>query len=481
MNTKPFPKIASLKTIAQFRSRLSALALELPVDDQLRTGPDAPLAQPLNVPSHRIGNRFAILPMEGWDGTLQGRPTELTRRRWRRFGTSGAKLIWGGEAVAVRQDGRGNPHQLLLTEANLTGIRQLRQDLVHAHRESFGQDDDLVVGLQLTHSGRFARPNPDRQLVPWPIYHHPWLDPLCQTDPSQLRLCSDDDLWRLIDDFVVAAGRAERAGFDFVDIKHCHGYLGHELLSAYERPGPFGGDLANRTRFLRHVVQGIQASHPRLQIGVRLSIFDFCPFVGDPATVGKPVVNSDYRFAFGGGKSGTEVDLSEAEELLCVMQGLGISLVCATAGSPYYNPHIQRPAQRPPSDGYLPPEDPLVGVTRQITAAAALKRRFPEMVWVGSGYSYLQEWLPHVAQAVVAQQAADLVGLGRMALSYPELPQDVLAGRPLQRKRICRTFSDCTTAPRQGMVSGCFPLDHHYQTRPERKILVQLKRAARTP
>ena len=133
--------------------------------------------------------------------------------------------------------------------------------------------------------------------------------------------------------------------------------------------------------------------------------------------------------------------------------------MCISAGSPYYNPHLQRPALFPPSDGYLPPEDPLVGVARHLAITADLKRYRPSLAVVGSGYSYLQEWLPHVAQAVVRSGAADFVGLGRLALSYPEMPADVLAGRPLDRKRLCRTFSDCTTAPRNGLVSGCYPLD----------------------
>jgi 2,4-dienoyl-CoA reductase-like NADH-dependent reductase (Old Yellow Enzyme family) len=154
---------------------------------------------------------------------------------------------------------------------------------------------------------------------------------------------------------------------------------------------------------------------------------------------------------------------------------LGVRLVNLTAGSPYYNPHVQRPALFPPSDGYHPPEDPLVGVARQIEVAAALKRRFPRLVVVGSAYSYLQEWLPDVARGVVKNEGADLVGLGRMALSYPHLPADVLAGRPLDRTRLCRTFSDCTTAPRRGLVSGCYPLDGFYKGRPEAAVLAAAK------
>jgi hypothetical protein len=153
--------------------------------------------------------------------------------------------------------------------------------------------------------------------------------------------------------------------------------------------------------------------------------------------------------------------------------------VCTSAGSPYYNPHLQRPALFPPSDGYLPPEDPLRGVARQIEATARLKADFPGIAFVGSAYSYLQEWLPNVAERVLRERRADFIGLGRMVLSYPELPADVLAGRPLDRKRICRTFSDCTTAPRKGLPSGCYPLDPFYSARPEAAQLKEIKQALR--
>jgi 2,4-dienoyl-CoA reductase-like NADH-dependent reductase (Old Yellow Enzyme family) len=132
-------------------------------------------------------------------------------------------------------------------------------------------------------------------------------------------------------------------------------------------------------------------------------------------------------------------------------------MVNITCCSPYYNPHFQRPAVFPPSDGYQPPEDPLIGVARHIDAVRQIKQACPKSILVGSGYTYLQEYLPHVAQAVVRNGWVDSVGIGRMVLSYWDMPADTLAGKSVQAKRICRTFSDCTTAPRNGMISGCFP------------------------
>jgi 2,4-dienoyl-CoA reductase-like NADH-dependent reductase (Old Yellow Enzyme family) len=265
-------------------------------------------------------------------------------------------------------------------------------------------------------------------------------------------------------------------------VKHCHGYLGHELLAGHERPGRYGGSLENRTRFLRTVVEGIRAEAPDLRVGVRFSAFDTVPFRKGASGRGEPErADEGYASAFGLLRDERlDEALCESRDLLRVLRDLGVRWTCVSAGSPYYNPHVQRPALFPPSDGYLPPEDPLAGVARQIRATALLKRDFPDMVLVGSAYSYLQEWLPNVGQRVVRQGEADLVGLGRMVLSYPEMPADVLAGRPLARRRICRTFSDCTTAPRKGLPSGCYPLDPFYAGRPEAARLKAIKEALRS-
>jgi NADPH2 dehydrogenase len=260
-------------------------------------------------------------------------------------------------------------------------------------------------------------------------------------------------------------------------VKHCHGYLGHELLAARGRPGRYGGSLENRTRFLRTVVEGIRAEAPALRVGVRLSAFDAVPYRKDEGGRGVPDGDPAACAEAFGLLRGGDLDgaLGDARELLGLLRDLGIRWVCISAGSPYYNPHIQRPALFPPSDGYLPPEDPLAGVARQVEATARLKAAFPDLVLVGSAYSYLQEWLPHVAQRAVREGGVDSVGLGRMILAYPEMPSDVLAGRPLVRKKICRTFSDCTTAPRKGLPSGCYPLDPFYAARPEAERLKAAK------
>src|SRR5262249_9370570 len=160
-----------------------------------------------------------------------------------------------------RPDGRANPNQLVINDGNLASLEQLRERLVRVHQEHFGRTDDLYVGLQLTHSGRFAPPYDKRKIEPPVPSPHPCLDPPLGLGPAA-HVLPDDEIDRLVADFVRASRQAYAAGYAFVDVKHCHGYLGHEFLSAVDRPGRYGGSLENRTRFLRAIVEGIKAEAP---------------------------------------------------------------------------------------------------------------------------------------------------------------------------------------------------------------------------
>jgi len=488
MSPKSVLRLGSLRGATHFQEYLQSLRLSLPCDRELIRGAESPLSQPLVKENIEIGNRIAVQPMEGWDGTADGNPTGNTIRRWQHFGRSGAKLIWGGEAVAVSHGGRANTNQLVIAPHTEKGLAQLRMELVEQHRRTMGSDDGLLIGLQLTHSGRYCRPDAHNRNVPRILYHHPILDRRLNLPPDY-PLLTDADIEVIIEDFHRAARLALNLGFDFVDIKHCHGYLAHEFLSAHTREGRYGGSFENRTRFLREVVQGVCSVAPGLQIGVRLSAFDTVPFRPDPAQThngkrGPGIPETDhnlrpYRWGFGVNPlNPTEEDLDEPVRFLSLLEELNIRLVNLTAGSPYYNPHIQRPALFPPSDGYLPPEDPLLGVARQMKVTRQLKQQFPGLVIVGSAYSYLQDFLPEVAQAAVRQGWVDVVGLGRMVLTYPEILLDAINGQHLQRKRICRTFSDCTTAPRNGLPSGCYPLDSYYKDSELGVRLSNIKRQA---
>jgi len=474
-----FPAPGHFRSVADFAAHLRTLDGDWQIDADVPAG--GALAQPISVHGRRLANRFACHPMEGWDGTEDGRPTELTLRRWRNFGRSGAALVWGGEAFAVQRDGRANDRQLYLdSEADAAEtMAQLLGALREGAAEAGSQPSEQFVGLQLTHSGRFSRP--DGPPAPRIAHRHRQLG-IKYPHSADGHLLSDAELEDIGQNYVRSAKLAQDAGFDFVDIKSCHGYLLHELLGARGRAGSYGGDLSGRTRLFERIVAGIRSECPGLHVGVRLSLADTVPFERDEDTgVGRPMAcELPYLYGFGvDHQDPVAFDLDEPLQLLRRYEELGIELVNATLGSPYSNSHLQRPAAYPPSDGYQPPADPLLFVKRHLDAVRAAKQAVPSLKLVGTAYTYLQEWLANVAQFEVRSGHADFVGIGRMLLSYPELPRDVIAGTPLARKRVCRTFSDCTTGPRNGMISGCFPLDPFYKAMPEAKAIKDLRDAAR--
>jgi len=490
MDPVKLTRIPSLKSAEAFGELIGNLNLDLQFEPQLSTGDASALTLPLESNGRTLANRWAIHPMEGWDGTTTGGVTEPMRRRWQRFGESGAGLIWGGEAMAVRPDGRANPNQLILNEANKAGIASLRETLLKAHRDLYPGTADPVIGFQLTHSGRFCRPNDKKRWESRIAFRHPILDKKFNV-ASDDQILADEELKKLVETYVTAARVAAEIGADFVDIKHCHGYLLHEFLGAHTRPGDYGGSFENRTRLVREIVASIRGAAPKLEIGVRLSAFDFVPFkpnadLAEPGKLG-PGMPEDfshclpYRYAFGVNPDNpVEYDLTDTFQFLGLLESLGIRLVNLSAGSPYYNPHIQRPAIYPPSDGYQPPEDPLVGVARQINVVKQLKAKFPNLILVGTGYSYLQEYLPHVAEHYVRNGHVDIVGIGRAVLSYPTMLADATTKGALQTRYVCRTFSDCTTAPRNGLRSGCYPLDDFYKQFEDAPKLKEIKKAVGT-
>ncbi|MGE3819520.1 MAG: NADH:flavin oxidoreductase [Isosphaeraceae bacterium] len=444
-------------------------------DDARRRGLDvtlqedlAPLAAPIVVAGRTVGNRLAIQPMEGCDGAPDGAPGELTVRRYERFGAGGAKLIWG-EAAAVVPEARANSRQLLATEVHLAGLSGLVQTCRDAHRREWGDDSDLLIGLQLTHSGRYSVPTPILAM------RDPLLDPRTIIDKARgLRAgpdtptLSDEALDRLQDRYAEAARVAFRAGFDFVDLKQCHRYLLNELLASRERPGKYGGPFENRTRFLRELIPRLRDENPGGLIATRLNVFDGVPFqMNGPDAPGVPCAFETPVTSCWGTREDDpfQEDLREPIEWIGQLGRLGVSLVNVTMGNPYASPHILRPFEYAPVDGYLSPEHPLIGVDRHFRLTAAVSQAHPDLAVVGSGYSWLQAFAFQAGASNVARGRTSFVGIGRGSLSQPDFGRHVLRGEPLDPKRICRTFSYCTALMRSKhhplgqFPTGCPPFD----------------------
>jgi 2,4-dienoyl-CoA reductase-like NADH-dependent reductase (Old Yellow Enzyme family) len=441
----------------------AALALSLPI----RLSADTEvLLQPAIVDGRVVGNRLAIHPMEGCDAEPDGAPGELTRRRYLRFGAGGAKLIWM-EACAVVPEGRANTRQLLLNQANAQAIAALLHECREAHRFTWGTEVDLLVGLQLTHSGRYSHPRPIL------VQHDPILDVRTIVDKikgSYVRpgdpLITDDDLCRLQDKFVAAAHLAFQIGFDFVDIKQCHRYLLNELLAARRRPGRFGGSFENRTRFAREVFGRIRAESPHLVLATRLNVFDGLPFSKGGEDLDFESDNRPLDTCWGTNSYEPHLpSLDEPIAYLRLLEALGVSLVSVTMGNPYASPHLLRPFEYPPPDGYESPENPLIGVARHFELTEKIQRAFPKITVVGSGYSYLQGYALNAGAANIEDGRATFVGLGRASLAQPDFAGRLIKGMALDPKHTCRTFSYCTALMRAKhnelgqFATGCPPFD----------------------
>jgi len=460
-------KYFTYKNIDMLREDIDNLGLNIKLETEIKA-----LRQPIQIGHLMAGNRLGIHPMEGCDGTLDGKPDELTCRRWIRFGRGGCKLIWG-EATAVLEEGRANGRQLLINEANAKDLEDILRKKREAHQEELGTDDDLVVGLQLTHSGRFSYKKP------FIAFRHPLLDNITYIDkknripiPGDYPVVSDDYLERLEDVYVEAAKIACKIGFDFIDIKQCHTYLLSELLAAKTRQGKYGGSFENRTRFLRNIIVKIKdAVGQKMLIATRINVYDGLPYYKAPETLlGVPrAYPIPYPYAFGVDEMNPlEVDLTEPIKLVGLLRDLGVKLVNISMGSPYFNPHIIRPFEKPPIDGYETPEHPLIGVNRHFQATTEIQRTFPDMVIVGTAYSWLREYLLYAAEANVRDGNVSIAAVGRGAIAYPDYATDGLTQGELDRRKVCLTVGYCTALMRSKhnklgqFPTGCVPRDRVY-------------------
>jgi NADPH2 dehydrogenase len=419
------------------------------------------LGRAVQVGPVRVGNSMAVHPMEGCDGTLRGNPDELTYRRYERFGRGGCKLIWF-EATAVVEEGRANTRQLWIHPANVGDYEKILNLTLRSHREEHGRDDDVLIPIQLTHSGRYAVP---KRII---AYNNPLIARKFNM-PDDYPVISDDELDRLPDAFLSAAKLAYAAGFRAFDLKVTHGYLLSELLGAKTRPGRYGGSLENRTRVIKEIFDRWKAEFgDRVVYCSRMSVFDGVPYVTDPATKeGVPLpFETPYPYGYGvNPENPLEDDLTEPKQVIGLMKSWGLQLLNVSLGCPYYNPHIGRPFEKPDEGNYEPPEHPLLGVDRHFRIAADLQNTFPDLPMVGTGYSWLQKYAINAGAANVADGNIRFFGMGRNVLSYPDFARDVAEKGELDELRVCKTLTYCTFLMRQKnhplgqFPAGCPPFD----------------------
>jgi NADPH-dependent glutamate synthase beta subunit-like oxidoreductase/2,4-dienoyl-CoA reductase-like NADH-dependent reductase (Old Yellow Enzyme family) len=422
-----------LRDVESLRAELAKLGLSLPLDEDFSV-----LGEPVALGALRTPNRFIVQPMEGFDSQPDGGPGELSFRRYRRFAEGGSGLLWC-EATAILHEARSNPHQLCLNRDTVDGFARLVEATRDAARRAFGHE--IVLLLQLTHSGRYSRP----EGIPRPMiaHHSAVLDPLHKLPPDY-PLVTDEYLDRLQDSYVAAARLAKQAGFDGVDVKSCHRYLMSELLASFTREGRYGGSLENRSRLLRETVARIQREVPGLLVTTRMNVYDAIP----------------YPYGFGVQReTHEEPDLAEPIAVIGQLRELGLPLLNVSIGNPYYNPQYNRPFDRPIVGAPVPDEHPLAGVVRFLNITRTIQHTFPDLPIVGSGYSWLRHLTPYVAAGVVRTGGATLIGQGRGAFAYPDSVRDVLRLGRMEPGRTCITCSACTQIMRDGAMTGCVVRD----------------------
>ncbi len=413
-------------TKEEFHAQNKALGEKLLFSEDLSV-----LATPLEVGGKRIPNRLACQAMEGCDSAADGSPDTLTRRRYERFAKGGAGLIWF-EATAVLNEGRANPRQLFINEQNLDRFKAQLEEIKETCLKENGYEP--IVVMQVTHSGRYSRPNGTPE--PLIAYHNPIFEE--KAPISDDRIVSDEYLDRVKEALIEGCGMAKRAGFDGADIKCCHRYLNCELLSAYERPGRYGGSLENRSRFLRESVQGaIQTCGTDFLVSTRMNVYDGFP----------------HPYGFGVRADGSlEFDPTEPAWVIKELYRYGVRIMNISMGNPYFNPHVSRPYAN--SGEEL--EHPLLGVERILGGTAKLKQMVPEMNLICSALTYLGVAAPHVAAALIKQGGCDIAGFGRTAFAYPNFAKDILQNGAMDPKKICICCSKCTEIMRTpGGTPGC--------------------------
>ena len=436
-----------LSGIDEFKSLCNDVGVNIDISDDVSC-----LAKTVHAGHLVMPNALAVHPMEGADGDNDGNPGPLTCRRYKRFAAGGAGLIWA-EAIAVVKEGRANRRQLWLHEGSKDAFARMVTQMRQAAAESMGADHKPVIVAQLTHSGRYSKPEgiaaplvPQRDpyrdsLVPEP---KPTVDKDSKVDDSCV--ITDEYLDNLQLEYVKAAKLAYEAGFDAVDIKSCHGYLVNEILASRNREGKYGGSFENRTRFVLEVIDKIKAElGDKLGVCLRLGFYDAIPY-----PYGWGVDEREYK----------KPDLTEPKKFVKLLSEKGVRLINFTIANPYYNPHVGRPFNQAIKGAYDEPEHPLVGVERLINIAAEIQSEFPEMVLVGTGYSWLRQLMGNVAAASIKQGKIQIVGGGRMGFAYPDFAKDLLTNGVLDTGKVCIGCSACTQLMRDGQMAGCVVRDN---------------------
>lgn len=423
-----------IKNTDDFRKALSDFNVDIPYVDKVDKND---FKKELVIGGKSIPNRICIQPMEGCDGDNAGNPSELTYRKYKRFAAGGAGIIWL-EATAVVPEGRANPRQLWIHEGNKDKFKKFVNDIRDNSYNEIGEKQNPFLVLQLTHSGRESKPTGKAEPL---ITHHSKILAYKHGLTEDFPLVTDEYLDKLQDKYIEAAKLAKECGFDAVDVKSCHGYLLHELLASVTRKNSkYGGSYENRTRFLKDTIKRVMEEVPGIVVSSRLSVAD----------------GYQYPYAWGMSPDGSlNPDLTEPIKLIGELREMGVEMLNIAIGNPYFNPNYERPYDFPIQGFELPEEHPLLTLERNIKLTSEISTKYPDMTFITSGTSWLRQMTMNVADSMLKDGKAGIVGLGRMGLAYPDFPNDFFKNGRLNLGKVCITCSSCTQMMRDNQVSGC--------------------------
>jgi 2,4-dienoyl-CoA reductase-like NADH-dependent reductase (Old Yellow Enzyme family) len=426
-------------SLDEIRKKCGDLGLSLSFSEDLSS-----LARPVKIGTHTAPNAMAVLPMEGCDSCPDGGPSELVERRYLRYAQGGAGLVWW-EANAVVPEGRANQLQMRMTPQNLGSFKNLIAKTRAVEKEQYGEGHRPVYILQLTHSGRYSRPE-GHKAAPLIPQHDPILDPRTGVTPAT-PLVTDEYLDGLVEKYAAAARLAREAGFDGVDVKACHRYLLSELLASHTREGEFGGSYENRSRLLLRIIRAVrEACGPDFIIACRFNVFDAHP----------------YPYGFGEDeKDFMKFDPREPERLARDLCASDVNLLSNSAGNPYYiYPQVTRPFDTSSMGIPVPEEHPLESIERLFAFTALVQKNSGPVPVVGNGYTWLRQFLPYAGAANLAAGRCAMVGLGRSSFAYPDAPGDILRNGEMKKEKCCAACSKCTQIMRDHGRTGCVIRDN---------------------
>lgn len=398
------------------------------------------LFTPFNIGSLSLKNRFVMTPMETGMAGFDGRPTELLTDYYLQRVRGGTALICTGICRVNNIHGAAAPKQLSLVHNSSIPSFQMMNDRIHA--------EGGKIAVQLHHPGR---QNYSALIGIWPmvevfskipgfskifspivksfafleekIYAPPVSAPSaipCGHVNQKTRAFKTWEIRSLVKDFVKAASRAKRAGFDAVELHAAHGYLIQQFLSPYSnrRTDEYGGSFENRLRFIKEIIEGIRlecgSDYPLL---VRLTVEEF--------------ISED--------KDNRGITLDLGVKIAKALEELGVDALDISSGS-----YEQ-------TNKWLETVNYKAGWRKYLAAAVKKEVNIPIIA---------ANLIRSAEQAVsqIEEGTQDLIGLGRPLLADPELPLKIKEGREDEISRCivcCQCYESLLTNAWLGKPLRC--------------------------